>query len=149
MSHYFYDLTHFRGQGYRNIFVRFLVQMKTPKSRSEINRPLATIYQCTIPIYLLLQLSSSQRIMTLFEQQLNCSDMLYDFFDNRVFSLRNHESSLKIYDSLTNVDVCICRTVLCSVQVNLFQKHLFLHQLTHNMTKDCSWNYHENYKCRI
>ena len=40
--------------------------------------------------------------------------MLYDF-DNRVFSLRNHESSLKIYDSLTNIDVCICRTVLCSV----------------------------------
>ena len=27
------------------------------------------------------------------------------------------------------------------VQVNLFQKHLFLHQLTHNMTKDCSLNY--------
>ena len=26
------------------------------------------------------------------------------------------------------------------VQVNLFQKHLFLHQLTHNMTKDCSGN---------
>ena len=32
---------------------------------------------------------------------------------------------------------------LAVVQVNLFQKHLFLHQLTHNMTKDCSWNYHE------
>ena len=32
------------------------------------------------------------------------------------------------------------------VQVNLFQKHLFLHQLSHNMTTDCSWNYHENYK---
>ena len=30
----------------------------------------------------------------------------------------------------------------------LFQKHFFLHQLTHNMTKDCSWNYHENYKRR-
>ena len=27
------------------------------------------------------------------------------------------------------------------VQVNLFQKHLFLYQLTHNMTKDCSLNY--------
>ena len=27
------------------------------------------------------------------------------------------------------------------VQVNLFQKHLFLHQLTYNMTKDCSLNY--------
>ena len=26
-------------------------------------------------------------------------------------------------------------------KVNLFQKHLFLHQLTHNMTKDCSLNY--------
>ena len=27
------------------------------------------------------------------------------------------------------------------VQVNLFQKHLFLQQLTHNMTKECSLNY--------
>ena len=27
------------------------------------------------------------------------------------------------------------------VQINLFQKHLFLHQLTQNMTKDCSLNY--------
>ena len=27
------------------------------------------------------------------------------------------------------------------IQVNLFQKYLFLHQLTHNMTKDCSLNY--------
>ena len=27
-----------------------------------------------------------------------------------------------------------------SLQVNIFQKHLFLHQLTHNMTKDCSLN---------
>ena len=27
------------------------------------------------------------------------------------------------------------------IQVNLFQKHLFLYQLTHNMTKDCSLNY--------
>ena len=37
------------------------------------------------------------------------------------------------------------------LQVNLFQKHLFLHQLTHNMTKDCSLIYqflHENYKLR-
>ena len=82
--------------------------------------------------------------MTLFEQQLNCSDMLYDFFDNRVFSLRNHESSLKIYDSLTNVDVCICRTVLCCVQVNLFQTPSFLHQLTHSMTRDCSLNSPKN-----
>ena len=35
------------------------------------------------------------------------------------------------------------------VQVNLFQKRLFLHQLTYNMTEDCSLNYqwvHENYR---
>ena len=30
------------------------------------------------------------------------------------------------------------------VQVNLFQKHLFLYQLTHNMTTDCSLNYKFN-----
>ena len=29
----------------------------------------------------------------------------------------------------------------CLLQVNLFQRHLFLHQLTHNMTKDCSLIY--------
>ena len=28
-----------------------------------------------------------------------------------------------------------------ALQVNLCQKHFFLHQLTHNMTKDCSLNY--------
>ena len=27
------------------------------------------------------------------------------------------------------------------IKVNLCQKLLFLHQLTHNMTKDCSLNY--------
>ena len=27
------------------------------------------------------------------------------------------------------------------LQVNLFQKYLFLHQLTYNMTKNCSLNY--------
>ena len=37
---------------------------------------------------------------------------------------------------------------LSDVQVNLCQKLLFLHKLTHNMTSDCSWNYHENYKRR-
>ena len=34
------------------------------------------------------------------------------------------------------------------IQVILCQKHSFLHQLTQNMTTDCSWNYHENYKHR-
>ena len=35
-------------------------------------------------------------------------------------------------------------TAVDFIQVNLFQKHLFLHQLTHNMTKDCSLNYEFN-----
>ena len=30
------------------------------------------------------------------------------------------------------------------IQVNFCQKHLFLHQLTHNMTTDCSLNYNFN-----
>ena len=38
MSHYFYYLTHLR-----DIFVRFLVQMKTSKFAFEINSPLVTV----------------------------------------------------------------------------------------------------------
>ena len=40
----FIDLTHFRGLGqdYRNISVRFLVQMKILKFASEINGPLVS-----------------------------------------------------------------------------------------------------------
>ena len=34
------------------------------------------------------------------------------------------------------------------LQVNLFQKPSFLHQLTHNMTRDCSLNSPEKYKFR-
>ena len=37
---------------------------------------------------------------------------------------------------------------LYNVQVNLCQKLLFLNQLTHNMTTDCWWSYHEKYKRR-
>ena len=33
------------------------------------------------------------------------------------------------------------------IQVNLFQKHLFLYQLTHNMTKDCSLIYQFSTYC--
>ena len=44
LLHYFFDLTSFYrlGQKYKNIFVRFLVQMKTLKSPFEINWPLVT-----------------------------------------------------------------------------------------------------------
>ena len=43
--HFFFDLTYFREvrQKYRNILVRFLVQMKTSKSNSEIKWPLSLL----------------------------------------------------------------------------------------------------------
>ena len=43
-----------------------------------------------------------------------------------------------------------CRTMKLRmlVQVNLFQKPSFLHQLTHNMTRDCSLISSEKYKFR-
>ena len=53
-------------------------------------------------------------------------------------------------DGLCAPDIYFCfsignhwltRNIKCDLQVNLFQKHLFLHQLTHNMTKDYSLNY--------
>ena len=43
---YFWEV----GQKYRNIFVHFLVQMKTSKSHSEINWPLATVLHCMLSI---------------------------------------------------------------------------------------------------
>ena len=38
-------------------------------------------------------------------------------------------------------DLQLCNTFWWYIQVNLYQKLLFLHQLTHNMTTDCSLNY--------
>ena len=45
LLHYFFDFTSFYrlGQKYKNIFVRFLVQMKTFKSPFEINLPLVMV----------------------------------------------------------------------------------------------------------
>ena len=53
--HSFFDLTYFRevGQKYRNIFVRFLVQMKTSKNHSEIIWPL-TPYWLEYLVYIIL-----------------------------------------------------------------------------------------------
>ena len=46
---------------------------------------------------------------------------------------------------LQKIDVRVYKKIyknsLKIVKVNLFQKHLFLHQLTYNMTTDCSLNY--------
>ena len=39
-------------------------------------------------------------------------------------------------------------TLLCNVQVNLFQKPSFLHQLNNNMKRDCSLNFPKKLKFR-
>ena len=51
----------------------------------------------------------------------------------RQFSLRTQNSSFNSPD--------IERNLFRNLQVNLCQKLLFLHQLIHNMTTDCSLNY--------
>ena len=57
-------------------------------------------------------------------------------------------SSFKIVVIFNNTSAEIKTKSADVLQVNIFQKLLFLHQLTHSMTTDCSWNYHENYKRR-
>ena len=52
---------------------------------------------------------------------------------------------------MSNLQICTCACKLVLVlQVNLCQKLLFLHQLTQNMTTDCSLNYKFNaWKFRV
>ena len=59
-------------------------------------------------------------------------------------------SFLKFVYSENATKFCEIFTLLLStVQVDLCQKHLFWHQLTHNMTQDCSLNYEfSRYKFR-
>ena len=53
----------------------------------------------------------------------------------------NWMNNLSSYCGLTDSRMRASDTDLPYVQVNLFQKVLFLHQLTHNMTKNCSLSY--------
>ena len=64
----FFDLTSFYrlGQKYENIFVRFLVQMKTLKSLFEINWPMGKIYPYPLAEYLL-NIKSKEIKMIIFE----------------------------------------------------------------------------------
>ena len=59
----------------------------------------------------------------------------------RQFSLRTQNSSFNSPD--------IERNLFRNLQVNLCQKLLFLHQLTHNMTTDSSLNYKVNTYMKI
>ena len=56
-------------------------------------------------------------------------------FFSRQFNFKV-ETRLKWFQS----EISISSNMCLQVQVNIFQKDLFLHQLTHNMTKDCSLN---------
>ena len=49
---------------------------------------------------------------------------------------------LLMVNSFNTLNKYVLKNVLkIKVSVNLFQKQLSLHQLTQNMTTDCSWNY--------
>ena len=91
-----------------------------------------------------------------------CPDMFQDFLNfvpntgclmsNCFFVYGSHTIKQKktiIRESCIQEGLSKLKWIL--VQVNLFQKHLFLQQLTHNMKKECSLIYqflHENYKLR-
>ena len=61
-----------------------------------------------------------------------------------LFTFKNLEKNPEeVGEEEIQPEMAICpEVVYVYVQVNLFQKHLFLHQLTHNMTTDCSLNCH-------
>jgi hypothetical protein len=56
----------------------------------------------------------------------------------------HHSSFISKSDYLTEMNLKLLPAISNSIQVNLCQKHLFSHQLTHNMTKDCSLIYQFN-----
>ena len=93
--------------------------------------------------------SIGQIIVTL--SQILCHIVISrDFFPNFRNALEHEKFSGKLTKSsppeksLKNLNLVITdgsHTINWLLQANLFQKHLFLHQLTYNMTKDCSLNY--------
>ena len=97
----------------------------------------------------------------------SCLNKLFLFFNNRLpFYSRSCVMNQSFIKSILRrqQNSCLGWKYICShgvlsdlvqktvvLQVNLFQKHLFLQQLTHNMTKDCLLIYqflHENSKIR-
>ena len=79
----------------------------------------------------------------------SCLNKLFLFFNNRLpFYSRSCVMNQSFIKSILRrqQNSCLGWKYICShgvlsdlvvLQVNLFQKHLFLQQLTHNMTKDC------------
>ena len=63
------------------------------------------------------------------------------FIYDQTGAIRGHDND-KVSSKNRCVKVTNCLYIIhCVVQVNLCQKLLFLHQLTHNMITDCSLNY--------
>ena len=61
---------------------------------------------------------------------------------SEVLQSKNYSNCLDISREMTTKFGQLNETEFSKeLQVNLCQKHLFLQQLTHNMTKDCSLNY--------
>ena len=77
---------------------------------------------------------------------LNRSSLVRDLYTIRltiILSSSQHvfKNFLKTNHQFFSIIIFLSWSKVGILQINLFQKHLFLHQLTHNMTKDCSLNY--------
>ena len=69
-------------------------------------------------------------------------------FGGKIISKVKIMKKYKYIDEISSSGLERREKKIVGIQVNLCQKLLFLHLLTHNMTTDCSWNYHRNYKRR-
>ena len=67
------------------------------------------------------------------------SELIKKMYDSIILSFILNTNETQNYQG--NSQWTIPGLFCVQVQVNLFQTHLFLQQLTHNMTKDCSLNY--------
>ena len=87
-----------------------------------------------------------------FGDSIRFDTLVKDVFPNVTFSNEGYEElKVELRKSFTTLGYIINENQVKKaielyeqLQVNLFQKHLFLHQLTHNMTKDCSLIYQFN-----
>jgi hypothetical protein len=80
------------------------------------------------------KISPLRRTKTCFFLQDACFSCLFTYINVHKFSKYNY-----LKQRYFLLQICIF-----NVQVNLFQKPSFLHQLTHNMTRDCSLNSKKN-----
>ena len=70
-------------------------------------------------------------------------NIFFEKFVHNHFSEKESPTQKSRYPKETKdtASIVIMATINETAQINIFQKHLFLHQVTYNKTKDCSLNY--------